>query len=141
MFHNKKQVELEGIQDPIKIKEGHMEKKSNKKKKDLSVTFQELETSINTLLEESDSQLYITNLDQSLWSIKTCYCLILEKSKIELIERSPLQKQHIEFNIKTKKIFKNGKKQNPILIGEFSKRVYQVIQDLQQEKASIYENE
>ncbi|RAP38136.1 hypothetical protein DID80_03255 [Candidatus Marinamargulisbacteria bacterium SCGC AAA071-K20] len=103
--------------------------------------FQELEESVKDLLDDQDTSLYITNVDQSLWKLKTCYCLILEKSRMELIERSPIQKQCIEFDIESKDIFKNGKKQKPTFIGEFTKKVHSVLEDLHNEKASIYEDE
>jgi hypothetical protein len=117
-------------------------KDSNKDgSKNTDELFKELEASVKDLLEDQTSSLYITNLDQSLWSLKSCYCLILEKSKMELIERSPVQKNRIEFELESKEIFRNGKKQKPEFIGEFTRRVHHVLEDLQNEKASIYEND
>lgn len=118
-----------------------MVNQENADSKQLNEAFTDLEQSVKDLMDESYSSLYITNLDQSLWSLKTCYCLILEQKRMELIERSPLQKNRIEFDLETKDIYKNGKKQKPAFIGEFTKRVHKVLEDLQNEKASIYEDE
>ena len=105
---------------------------------DLVTAKKELEIIITELFQKDIQRILITNINSNRRNINH-YCLILDKDKIELIQKNVISISMILLDLSSFNIFFNSKKQSVFFISPLLTKIKSIIRDLKHNKASVFE--
>jgi len=94
-----------------------------------------------SLLESVHDSLFITTVSDETLSIRGCYCLWVDSSKITLILKNKTNRHTIEWDMASNVILYNQKPQEKAFLGEVIRILQCISKDLVEGKARVFKNQ
>ena len=96
---------------------------------------------LKSIIKEDNQRLFITNMEGETRNSEEYYCVIIGKDQIILAERNNLAGGLLRLNLGDMNLYRNKQNVSKVFMEHFFDKVKQALDDIDSEKASVYEQQ